>query len=93
MFTFAVNPPDHCDATEYTTEQPDVAACADSATAVPAMTVPATATVTTASRVRDRVKVRIPGVLSTRKRGQQAADEPTRYHLHRLKASKQITER
>src|SRR6185437_15486485 len=84
MFTFAVNPPDHCDGTEYATEQPAVAACADSATAVPARTVPATATatatVTTAGRVRDRVKAPIPGVLSTRKRGQQAADESTRCH-------------
>src|SRR6185312_6763415 len=64
MFTFAVNPPGHCDGTEYATEQPAVAACADRAMAVPAMTVAAAATVVTASRARSRVKAGIPGVLS-----------------------------
>ena len=39
MLTFAVNPPPHWDGTEYATEQPAAAACADRAIAVPADTV------------------------------------------------------
>ena len=50
MLTFPVNPSDHCEGTEYATEQPAVAACADSAMAVPAETVAATATIKAASR-------------------------------------------
>jgi hypothetical protein len=65
MFRFAVNPPGHCDGTEYATEQPAVAAFADRARAVPARTVPAAATVATTSRALDRVKAGIPGVPST----------------------------
>src|SRR5690348_4392274 len=58
MDTFAPNPPGHWEVTVYATEQPTVAAWADTATPTPARTVPV-ARAATASRVRGRMEARI----------------------------------
>src|SRR5919204_3261898 len=57
MDTFAPNPPGHCEVTVYATEQPAVAARAETATAVPARTLPAAMAM--ASRVRGRANARM----------------------------------